>query len=222
MTTTLRPNRTIRATIKGKMERQSDKGDYLSVQVLRDKMKFPETFNCWDPKQLEHTKLNDMVSLILHCDGVKKDKQDDGQDISYWWSIAGVGDAPTTILVGVADPDPTALVVAEKREIGVSTPATYQEQQARGYDLGMAFNKAVDIVIAEADRGQTAITTEEIRRWRDRLLHEVILAPAGPGHWCYKHQVQRIQSPRTNVWGHVMEDGTACTEVSIPDDYEEA
>ena len=90
---------------------------------------------------------------------------------------------------------------------GASTPATYQEQQARGYDLGMSFNKAVDIVIAEHSRTIAGeITTQDIRRWRDRLLHEVILVPVAPPHWCYKHEVQMIQSPKTNVWGHVMAD----------------
>ena len=214
MTTIPRSNRTIRATIKGTMAKLGTKGTYLSVQLLRDGMRFPELFNCWDPKQLEHTKLNDMVSLILHCDGVKADKQDDGQDNSYWWSIAGVGDAPA--MAADPTPKPTAPAAAEKRETGVSTPATYQEQQARGYDLGMSFNKSVDIVISlatkwDAPKLPSEITTE-IRRWRDRLLHEVILVPAAPPHWCYKHEVQNVQSPRTNVWGHVMEDGTACTE----------
>ena len=225
----LRPNRTVRATIKGKTEKLGTKGTYLSVQILRDGMRFPESFNCWDTKQLEYTKLNEVVSLILHCDGKKADKEDDGQDNSYWWSIAGVGDAPATTLAAPRPPGPAAAQqhagtgTPLERETGASTPATHQEQQARGYDLGMAFNKAVDIVIAEASRTQEAIapseiTTQEIRRWRDRLLHEVILVPAAPPHWCYKHEVQNVQSPRTKVWGHKLADGliegnvTACTE----------
>ena len=140
-TSALRPNRTIRATIKGKMEKLNNQGAYLSVQILRDGMRFPESLNCWDPKQLEYTKLNDVVSLILHCDGKKADKEDDGQDNSYWWSIAGVGDAPATTLAdprsGAAPkpPGPSAAQqhagtgTPEKRETGASTPATWVDQR---------------------------------------------------------------------------------------------
>ena len=88
--TTEHVTRTIQAAIKGKMEKTSNRGAYLAVQVLRSGMQYPETYNCWDPKQLEHVQINATATLILHRDNLKTDRQDDGQIGSYWWSIAGV------------------------------------------------------------------------------------------------------------------------------------
>ena len=90
--TTEHVTRTIQAAIKGKMEKTSPRGLYLAIQVLRTGMQFPETYNCWDPKQLEHVQINTTATLILHRDNLKADRQDDGQIGSYWWSIAGVAD----------------------------------------------------------------------------------------------------------------------------------
>ena len=92
---TAQVTRTITAVIKGRMEKTSNRGPYLAVQVLRQGMQFPETFNCWDPKQLEHVKVNASATLILNRDNLKTDKEDDGQIASYWWSIAGVADEAT-------------------------------------------------------------------------------------------------------------------------------
>lgn len=192
-------SRTVTVTIKGKMERKSAKGMYLDVQMLRDGMQYPETYPCWNMKTVEHLKPNDHTTLILHCDGVKSDRQDDGQLKSYWWSISNVADA------NVEPPEPIEATTHETT--GASRPATYNEQNARGYDLGMAFNKAVDIAISQ---GWTMAS--HIRQLRDELLHEVILIPVAPPHWCYEHEIQNAKSTRTGIWGHLQEDNTPCTE----------
>ena len=89
-----------------------------------------------------------------------------------------------------APPQHTEPAIPETgRRDGANAPATYQEQQARGYDLGMAFNQAVHLAAAEPwlkPRPQTdAELMQRIRYLRDRLLAEVILTPPRPAHWCF-------------------------------------
>ena len=120
-------------------------------------------------------------------------------------------EAPTTAATNPQITEPV------NQRNGVSTPATWQEQNIRGYDLGMAFNKAVDIVTTEGYSPEVGpISTSRIREWRDQLLQEVIMVPPSPPHWCYKHGVQRIQSAKTQVWGHVLEDKTVWLESGLP------
>lgn len=104
---------------------------------------------------------------------------------------------------------------------GTAVPADYQERQARAYDLGMAFNKAVDLVAAFGiDRKALGIpgTVESdtivnhVRYWRDRLLRDVILVAPAPEHYCYTHNVTLRNNPKTEKWGHILEDGKGCVE----------
>ena len=143
----------------------------------------------------------------------KEGGQHDGSQPWMWnWRVVRfIGPQPTVS----SQADRT-----EKRQTnGASTPATWEEQTVRGYDLGMAFNKAVDIVIAESARRTQAgepepIYISRIRQWRDMLLREVIMTTPAPPHWCYLHGVQQIQSTKTGVWGHVLEDKTVCVKES--------
>ena len=164
------PTRTIMAAIKGKMEKQNAKGPYLSVQVLRDGMQYPETFNCWDPKQLEHVGLNQSVVLILHCDGVKAGKLDDGQVGSYWWGIAGVA-SPDKEAPPPAQPDPGPPAPAAAQQLK-GPPSTGDAIQER-IKLGMAINGAISL----AAQGTINLMPDEIRLWRDILLTAVIDPP---------------------------------------------
>lgn len=203
--------RTIKAVIKGKTEKEGTRGQYLAIQLLRHGMRYPETYNCWDMKQLEHVKLNEPVSLILHRDGVKADKEDDGQDGSYWWSIAGVTDISATSEI---PPPPSKPSESTQEE----SPESYQDIVQYRIQLGMAFNTAVELIAAHTPPLWADGTYSQIRQLRDRLLHEVILVPVAPPHYCYVHEAQRVRSGRTGKWGHILEDQSPCVEGDYAND----
>lgn len=98
--------------------------------------------------------------------------------------------------------------------VGAAVPASHQEQNARGYDLGMAFNKAVDLVAATyhqyEDTPAPEYIVQDIRYWRDRLLRDVILQPPAPEHFCYIHNAELRHNPKTNKWGHVLPGNKGC------------
>lgn len=47
---------------------------------------------------------------------------------------------------------------------------------------------------------------------RDRVYRNVNQKPFQNEHYCYQHQAMREKSPRTDAWGHVLEDGKGCVE----------
>ena len=135
-----------------------------------------------------------------------KNKRDGGQHdgtkrwMHNWQLVRFTGPAvspqPSALSPQLSDPDAEAppqhtepAIPETGRRDGASTPATYQEQQARGYDLGMAFNQAVHLAAAEPQLKPTPRTDAElmqrIRYLRDRLLAEVILTAPRPAHWCF-------------------------------------
>lgn len=196
--------RTIRATVKGKMQKEGARGPYLDVQVVQEGKggapgggRFPETYKCWDPKQMEHVVLNTVTSLILRQDNVKPGREDDGDHNSYWWSIAGVAETP-------AEPDYTAQSAPSDQAPDIPpNPAA----------LGACQNHAVDFIIAGITPvPEGRVLDSFIRELRDRFYRNINQAPLAPPHYCYQHEAERKLSPKTKVWGHVLEDGTGCVE----------
>jgi len=215
--TTAKVTRTIVATVKGKMEKEGARGPYLSVQVLRQGMQYPETLNCFDPKQLEHVKLNSIVSLILNRDGLKADKVDDGQVSSFWWSIAGVADSPqeaTSRQEHLDSPPRDDAPPAATQHAGKGTPKTGPESppplpQALGacQNHAMAFIESGIIPVPE---GRHPINF--LWELRDLIYRGVNQRPYRAEHFCYQHEMERYQSKKTGAWGHLVEGADPCVE----------
>jgi hypothetical protein len=205
--TTTKVTRTVVATVKGKMPKEGARGPYLSVQVLRQGMQYPETFNCWDMKQLEHVKLNSLVSLILNRDGTKADKQDDGQVGSYWWSIAGVAESPINSPVGHEARDPQDDDDMRPYSPPVTSPELPQPvPQALGacQNHAMAFIESGIIPIPE---GRDPINF--LWELRDRVYRNVNQKPYQPEGFCYQHQAlfDHTEKGKRGAKYHAVENG---------------
>ena len=80
-------------------------------------------------------------------------------------------------------------------------------------EKGMAFNAAVALL---AQKHPVVLKVDtlvaSLRQLRDTLLHHVIEVPVAPVHFCYEHETQRVQSPKTGAWGHVLPNGKGCVD----------
>lgn len=83
--------------------------------------------------------------------------------------------------------------------------------QAR-IEKGMAFNAAVALVTQEREHLPLSTLFGNLRQLRDALLHGVIQVPVAPPRYCYEHEAERVQSPRTGVWGHILANGKGCVD----------
>ena len=88
-------------------------------------------------------------------------------------------------------------------------PPPVDHIQAR-IEKGMAFNAAVALLAQQ--RLSLPVLFSRLRQLRDALLHGVIRVPVAPPHFCYEHETERVQSPRTGAWGHRLPDGKGCVD----------
>ena len=113
----------------------------------------------------------------------------------------------------------------ERPETPPEEPGSFQANIQYRIQLGMAFNAAVSLTAGTMPEDQNDAfdlatldqwRLQRIRYLRDRLFNEVILVPVAPPHWCYRHDIQNVQSTKTQVWGHVLEGRPPCTEEVSP------
>ena len=81
---------TMNVLLKGVMPQRTSSGnEYYDVQILRDRMQFPDTLKCWDPGQLQHllTQGGTRHTFKLAAFKLRKEKADDGLFGSYDWQI---------------------------------------------------------------------------------------------------------------------------------------
>lgn len=232
MTTSQKPEtRTIHATIKGKMEKQGLRGRYFDIQLLIQGRKYPETIKCWDVNIADQLPTGQPVQLVLLCDGLKQDGEDDGQIASYWWSIQGLGSSPVNDEDVPPDEPPSTIadreLEAQRRAlpVGMAQGLPSQPQRKAGSAvsepppnpaaLGACQNHAVGFIVSgiiQLPEGRDL--TRFVRQWRDYFYRNINQVPLAPLHYCYEHEAQRQQSPKTSAWGHVLPDGTPCVEVA--------
>ena len=78
-------------------------------------------------------------------------------------------------------------------------------------EIGMAFNGAYTLIASQGCQGEMVA---EIRMLRDRLLHEVILIPPAPAHYCYEHEAAR-SSIKGETWVHRVSETVFCHEAGL-------
>jgi hypothetical protein len=141
------------------------------------------------------------ANLVIGPDRVKKDKADDGNYGSYWWSIWSEGttdvQAPPRPAPnpdpGEIPPDPKPDPSGEPREIPPNPAA-----------LGACHNHAVDFIV----RGVLPVPEGRelfgwVRELRDRFYREINQAPLAPLHYCYEHGEDRRMG-NEGGWGHLL------------------
>jgi len=200
MVSKITSSRTIKAVIKGTMEKQGTRGPYLDVQLLREGMRFPETLKCWDMKQLEHVKLNSTVSLILNRDNVKAGKEDDGETGSYWWSIAGVADSRDDAI----GPEVFELEQPPRKQPQREEPPPLPQALGACQNHAMAFIESGIIPVPE---GRDPINF--LWELRDRVYRNVNQKPYQPEGFCYGHltMYDRTEKSQRGAKYHVVENG---------------
>lgn len=168
--------------------------------------------------------------------GVKKNKDGvlyDGNREWMWnWEIRGFGiDAPLPSNPNAGQsstPDPPAQTQQsqpQRRETASEGPPANRDDEGRSeeeakrrappvkddrqvsIEKGMAFNAAYTLI---ASLGVENCPLEgwprSIRQLRDQMYHDVIQVPVAPPHYCYRHEAERKQSPKTKAWGHMVGD----------------
>ena len=217
--------RTVTALVKGATLKMGAKGEYLDIQVLRDGMKYPEIFKCWDSKQLEGliSQPNTRHSLILERGKVKPDKDDDGKWASYWWDC--VGEA------GIDEEDSNILAInkAPASNLRATTdvppwsddPALHHRNDDHhdpcqaSIERQCAFQQAVNFVMASDPENHN--TEAEVIAAVARLTEAFIAIIAEPSriHFCQEHQTSRrpqYSASGSDVWVHLLPGGRLCIE----------
>ena len=143
------------------------------------------------------------ANLVIGPDRVKKDKTDDGNYSSYWWSIWSEG---TTDVQAPPKPDPapTDAEAPSKSDPNPNQTGQSRELSPNPAALGACHNHAVDFIV----RGVLPIPEGRelfgwVRELRDRFYREINQAPVAPLHYCYEHDQERRQS-KTGNWGHLL------------------
>ena len=147
------------------------------------------------------------ANLVIGPDRVKKDKSDDGNYGSYWWSVLSEGAVDVQ-----APPKPKPDPSGEPPDI----PPNHQDapwyiDQAKPHEippnpaaLGACHNHAVDFIvrgILPVPEGRELVGW--IRELRDLFYRVINQAPLAPLHYCYEHGEERRQG-KNGGWGHLL------------------
>jgi hypothetical protein len=130
------------------------------------------------------------ANLVIGPDRVKKDKADDGNYGSYWWSVLSEG---AVDVQAPPRPDPKPDPSGEPREIPPNPAA-----------LGACHNHAVDFIargILPVPEGRGLVGW--IRELRDCFYRDINQAGLPPLHYCYEHASERRQG-NEGGWGHLL------------------
>jgi hypothetical protein len=162
------------------------------------------------------------ANLVIGPDRVKKDKTDDGNYGSYWWSVLSEGaidvQAPPK---PDPQPDPNDVETPSKPYPNPNQTGGLREIPPNPAALGACHNHAVDFIargILPVPMGRELFGW--IRELRDRFYREINQAPVMPLHYCYEHGEERRQG-NEGGWGHQMEpkDGSVEKQAGEPDAY---
>lgn len=155
-----------------------------------------------DPAKVASWNVGDTPEVTISQGALKKDKQ--GTYASdYFWNLVEI-QAP-----GWAEPPTADDPGPPMGDSAYGPPEAPPLPQALGacQNHAMAFIESGIIPVPE---GRDPISF--LWELRDRVYRNVNQKPYQPEHFCYEHDKERIKSPKTGVWGHVLKDGKACVE----------
>jgi hypothetical protein len=191
--------RSITGTIKS-----VDSDNKAWLEQTKPKLEHPVGYFIRGPELVDLLKSleGQTVNLIIGPDRIKKDRADDGNFASYWWSIRSEetsGDG--TPVQAPPKPDDPAPTPTPKDQPSNNQPYEIPPNPAA---LGACHNHAVDFIV----RGILPIPEGRelfgwVRELRDRFYREINQAPVMPLHYCYEHDQERRQS-KTGNWGHIL------------------
>ena len=224
--TTATTTRTIQCTVQGMTTKNGRNGDYLVLEILRPKMKFPEKYNAWEPAAFKEVATGDTINLTLERERVKDDKADDGQVTSYWWKALGInphGPDPAPI---AADPDWDALNprAQEPERVPINGEKDWDAINAEKAKATAAKDQNIQMGAATRDamifiqmdvwpipEGRTP--TSWLRECRARLYYNVHAHAMEPQFWCYEHN--KATNKGSNGYGHPVDGGSCIWEQGV-------
>ena len=193
--------RSITGTIKS-----VDSDNKAWLEQTKPKLEHPVGYFIRGPELVDLLKSleGQTVNLIIGPDRIKKDRADDGNFASYWWSIRSeeTSDEAPPVQAPPKPQDP-----APRSDPPARTPAPKDqpfEIPPNPAALGACHNHAVDFIV----RGVLPIPEGRelfgwVRELRDRFYREINQAPVAPLHYCYQHDQERRQG-KTGAWGHLI------------------
>jgi hypothetical protein len=175
------------------------------IDQTKPKLDYPVGYFIRGDELIERIKTleGQTANLVIGPDRVKKDKSDDGNYGSYWWSVVSEG-AVDVQAPPKPEPDPADVETPSNSDPDPNQTGKPREIPPNPAALGACHNHAVDFIargILPVPMGRELFGW--IRELRDRFYREINQAPVMPIHYCYEHGEERRQG-NNGGWGHLL------------------
>lgn len=201
--TTLQEHYIFTASIKARGENRQGSGWTLTPNWKLPSSLFELVLYGKDWGDIEGWAVGDMGTFTVNRGNLRANREGK-YNTDYYWD-----------LVSIERPDSTspAEEPPSSDEPKPQATRTVPDIPPNPAALGACQNHAVDFIVAgmiPVPEGREL--TSFIWEIRDRFYRNINQKTLAPLHFCYSHGAERIQSPRTHIWGHVLPDKTACVE----------